>query len=63
MNRDNLVPPLSIGFVFGLICAMIILSIPSGLFHQAVTAIDECEKNLPRSQECVITAIPKEEVN
>ena len=28
---------------------------------QAVKALEECEKTLPRNQECMITAIPKEQ--
>jgi len=31
-------------------------------FTNAKVSIDECEKDLPRSQECVLIAVPKSEI-
>lgn len=51
------------GFFFGVVFAafliFIVSIIPGSKVYDYNKAIDECEKNLPRSQECVITAIPK----
>ena len=48
------------GFVTGTLIVVLIFSFVPGPFSQATDALKQCEKSLPRDQECVIIAIPKD---
>jgi hypothetical protein len=49
-----------IGFITGVLSLTLFLKIiPATIVYKYNKAIELCEKDLPRSQECVITAIPK----
>ena len=54
-----------VSFIFGIYFGAIILIlalilIPGSVTKQGRTALEECEKSLPRDQHCIITAIPVE---
>jgi hypothetical protein len=48
------------GFVTGTLIVVLTLAFTPGTFTRAAHALGECEKSLPRDQECVIIAIPKD---
>ena len=48
------------GIIIGAILVTMIQMTPWSYHFKAVKALEQCEKDLPRSQECVITAVPKE---
>lgn len=48
---------------FGFSVTIIILNNLPGTFSDAITALDKCEKSLPRDQNCIITAIPQKQDN
>jgi hypothetical protein len=48
------------GIILGAILVTVITMVPWSYHSQAVRAKEQCEKTLPRNQECVITAVPKE---
>jgi len=51
---------ISISFMVGFVCyALIISNIPKGKIYYYNMAIESCEKELPRNQQCVITATVK----
>lgn len=49
-----------LSFILGMIvCFVMIVNIPAGKVHWYDTAIQQCEKELPRNQKCEITAMVK----
>lgn len=47
-----------LGFIFGvLLCGVVIIFSPGS----PVSLLQECEEPLPRSQTCVLIAVPKQE--
>ena len=49
-----------IGYIAGLLSGLILgVGIFSKLIHTAYH--EECEKDLPHAQKCILTAVPKEE--
>ena len=48
------------GVWFGWVIMMGVSALPSSYSEMARSAMDECEKTLPRNQTCVIIAVPKE---
>lgn len=46
-----------LGFAFGLLLSMVIIIFTPG---GAISLKKECEESLPRSQTCVLIAIPKQ---
>jgi len=61
---DMLFGDLFIGALVVALCCVSVLiyeqSSMLGPFKQAVDALEQCEKSLPRDQECVIIAIPED---
>ena len=52
---------LFIGFVLGIFFIMVATEISDGSYHSmAKRAKQDCEKHLPRFQECVVIALPVE---
>jgi hypothetical protein len=47
------------GFTLGFLFAIILNCLPFSDRSKAIKAINECEKNLPRNQHCILTAIVK----
>ena len=48
------------GSIIGaLVVALCCVSVP-GPFKQAVDALEQCERTLPRDQKCVIIAVPED---
>jgi len=45
------------GFVIGCIFCVLLNLIPWSYTQQAKVAMRECERNLPRTEHCVITAV------
>ena len=52
-----------LGLITGLILAILVTIIgrytSAGILYKYYNAIEQCEAELPRSQRCVITAIPE----
>lgn len=48
------------GIIFGIILSLITLS-SIGIVPRANEAINNCQKDLPRSQICILTAVPEGE--
>lgn len=60
-NSDSFVGFFILGICVGLIIfAMSLIFIPGTTFQQGLSAIENCEKTLPRDQHCIIMAIPVE---
>lgn len=55
-NSDFSILFLLIGVLMGFV---LVNFFPGSLLKTAKTAIEECEKNLPRNQHCIINAIPE----
>lgn len=51
------------GIVIGIILTGLILNHHGTPFNTMRTAIEECEKTLPRNQHCKIIAIPDDVIN
>lgn len=49
------------GMLAGMLILMVIDQIPGSTAYKATVAIKSCEKDLPRTQSCILTAVPKEE--
>lgn len=47
------------GMILGAMLVTMLTMLPMSYHSKAVKAKEECEKILPRDQECEITAIPK----
>jgi hypothetical protein len=47
-------------FLCGIGVAALLIAFVPGTFTQAKDALEQCKKSLPRDQECVIIAIPKD---
>jgi len=60
MDAKNIAVILFVGFIIGLVCSAILANLPNSPLSQARDAVTKCEEHLPRSQECIITAILKE---
>ncbi len=61
MNNSNPAGFFLLGIFTGIIIfSMSLMVIPGTKLKTAETAIEECEKTLPRNQHCIITAIPEE---
>lgn len=45
-------------FIGALFMVVILMIVPAGTLYEAEVAIEQCEKDLPRSQRCKINAIP-----
>lgn len=59
MSEENTVFTL-INIALGIFIGLAIFNyFPGTLLKSARTAIEECEKTLPRDQHCIITAIPE----
>ena len=48
------------GIIIGAMLVTMLTMVPWSYHSKALKALEQCEKDLPRSQECVITAVPKE---
>jgi hypothetical protein len=48
------------GFVTGTLIVVLTLAFTPGMFMQAADALEQCERTLPRDQECVIIAVPED---
>ncbi len=48
------------GFVAALLFVHLVNMLPEATLQKAKKAIDECERDLPRNQSCVLTATPRE---
>lgn len=59
MSRDEKAALIA-GMIIGAMLVTGITMLPWSYHSKAVKALEQCEKDLPRSQECVITAVPKE---
>ena len=62
MNNDQW-PAFMIGMIIGALVTFGLISFPTSYHSQAIKALNQCEKDLPRSQECIIFAIPESEYN
>ena len=49
------------GVLLGVFIGMVLGVVSQGFFSGEFEAINKCQKDLPRSQICVITAVPKQE--
>ncbi len=58
MDRRELAIGLIVGVVAGVLLVGVAISTPEHIFAQSLKAIEQCEASLPRSQKCVITAVP-----
>lgn len=48
------------GFIIGIICtATLFIYYPNTILQQVSVMKQECEKSLPRDQQCVIKMVPK----
>ena len=57
MAREDILPIVT-GAVFALVVVAIALRDVPDLRDRVKTLITECEKNLPRSEHCVLVAVP-----
>lgn len=60
MNDSDVSSAFAAGVLLALALFVLVNLLPWSYRSLAVTAIAECEKTLPRNQQCVITAIPEE---
>lgn len=60
LNNSDVLPGFVLGLILGLVALMLTDSLSGSYRSLAVAALEECEKTLPRNQQCVITAIPEE---
>lgn len=49
------------GVLLGVFLGMLVGAMGQGFFSGEFDAINKCQKDLPRSQVCVLTAVPKQE--
>lgn len=62
MNEENETKIMNfiLGFWTGIMLVAIISAIvPDSIYNKVHDAITKCEQNLPRTQVCVITAVPE----
>ena len=59
LNNSDVLPAFLLGLILGLVAFMLTDSLSGSCRSFAVAALEECEKTLPRNQQCVITAIPE----
>ena len=59
MNDSDVVSAFAAGVLLTIALFVLVDLLPWSYRSLAVTAIAECEKTLPRNQQCVITAIPE----
>jgi hypothetical protein len=58
---SDAIPAFFFGIICGLVLIVFLLNTPSSLLKQAKEQIEQCEKDLPRSQHCVLTAVVEDE--
>lgn len=56
---NNEWPAFMIGMVVGFLVLFALISFPTSYHSKAIKALEQCEKDLPRSQECMIVGVPK----
>ena len=61
MDKTTAFLILFIGMLIGALFTIVIMINVDGYYKQSFEAIELCEKDLPRSQHCTITAIKIEE--
>lgn len=59
-NNDQR-PGVAVGFILGFALCIAVFNLPWTDNYKAQTAVQECEKTIPRNQHCVIIAIPENE--
>lgn len=59
MNDSDVLSAFAAGVLLTIALFVLVDLLPWSYRSLAVTAIAECEKTLPRNQQCVITAIPE----
>jgi hypothetical protein len=50
-----------VGFIFGVILMFAVASSPWSIATEAKIVVAACEKELPRSQKCELSAVPSQE--
>lgn len=60
MNSDDYFGGIAVGFVLGLLVAILLSSVPSSGLQQYKKALEECEKSLPRDQHCKVIGVVDE---
>lgn len=54
-----MIKEMSLGFAVGVIFLMVIIKfLPDSKIEKYNSAIEQCEKTLPRNEHCVIVAVP-----
>lgn len=61
MKIETFLEGVLLGAILGIVLHSILLyTVPSSPIRMIQEKINECEKDLPRSQKCVIIAVPKQ---
>lgn len=59
MKTDDILFGVFMGAAGASLFIMLITSLPGSYRQDAVDALERCEYNLPRDQNCIITAVPE----
>ena len=60
-NNDSIPMAIITGMVIGMLLTIVMYEYsPNSIVVKADSAIELCEQDLPRTQRCIITAIPEE---
>lgn len=54
---DSTLPAFSFGFLLCAVVLAVVVNLPQSIVSKARDAIDACEKDLPRNQHCVVSAV------
>ena len=63
MDRENFFWAAFLGFLVGIVLCGVLVNLPTAYHAMAKLAVEQCEADLPRSQKCVLVAVPEEKRN